>query len=424
MAILNEIIGSPEKSHSLNDIDQIKQALKNVITSSLVANDVRIFNDLVLMDRNHDLKASAMTQDDHKIRNMLTQICNRLKLHSSQPFITKCLELYRILRTTSHVIVLLGRPLVGKSTSISVVKELIKQVESSNIDVLRIYPSQFDQRHLNGYYDNDNLQWANGVFTQPLIDFNVRGKTRRSSINYKKIVLDMLGSKTERLTVIYGNAGSGKSQFVRQFFNELDHEKWEAHILDISTKMDANQLLQSILDCNLTNANKNARANPSGKSTLILLNNFSNLRSREWNCPFEMLRSLLDSKTIRNIDGEEIVLPSVGDQNPKLIWRAYMNLSSDKIIKQALFNEANCAIRGIEGDLAKLCTKHLDEISILFKTMKFSSANKNVFAFMLEDVDSVEIVTSADVEFKIKELVKKLVISALHKALKLGATTQ
>uniref|UniRef100_A0A914CTX5 Uncharacterized protein n=1 Tax=Acrobeloides nanus TaxID=290746 RepID=A0A914CTX5_9BILA len=285
------------------------------------------------------------------------------------------------------------------------------------------------------YFDIDTIE---DVSTSRVID--VRGKTRRSSISYKKIVLDMLGSKTERLTVIYGNAGSGKSQFVRQFFNELDHEKWEAHILDISTKMDANQLLQSILDCNLTNANKNARANPSGKSTLILLNNFSNLRSREWNCPFELLRSLLDSKTIRNIDGEEIILPSVhflaesttslsvneiqvperfrhfiypvcwqhnrGDQNPKLIWRAYMNLSSDKVIKQALFNEANCAIRGIEGDLAKLCTKHLDEISILFKTMKFSSANKNVFAFMLEDVNSVEIVTSADVEFKIKELVK------------------
>lgn len=64
------------------------------------------------------------------------------------------------------------------------------------------------------YFDDDRVK----------VDQAKSTARRRSSINYKKSLLTLIESSERRMTVVYGCAGTGKSQLLQQIIEDLDQE--------------------------------------------------------------------------------------------------------------------------------------------------------------------------------------------------------
>uniref|UniRef100_A0A915EGC2 Origin recognition complex subunit 4 n=1 Tax=Ditylenchus dipsaci TaxID=166011 RepID=A0A915EGC2_9BILA len=113
------------------------------------------------------------------------------------------------------------------------------------------------------------------------------------------------------MIVVHGRSGCGKTRFIYDLAASLSPDRWSVHLLKLSAETSAQDMLNSILGCNLVRVNTHLYASANQKCVLIILEGLSRLPYTSANCAYEMLRTLFDTGQILNANGDFIKFSDV-----------------------------------------------------------------------------------------------------------------
>lgn len=145
----------------------VVQSLKPNVMSKLTLNDCKRFN-MLLEDVFPQLKMSSDVNEE--FRSKVIESFKVMGLSRNERQVDKCIELFEQLSKRIGVAVL-GPPVSGKSTVISVLKSVLASM-SKTIRTYIISPKSMDRSQLLGHLDINTRQWYDGVLTQTAIAVN------------------------------------------------------------------------------------------------------------------------------------------------------------------------------------------------------------------------------------------------------------
>lgn len=92
----------------------------------------------------------------------------------------------------------------------------------------------------------------------------------------------------------------------------FEHDRWDVHLLNLSSEMDTRDLLATLISCNLIRIGSNNYTGRGDKSVLIVLQGMERLNmTTSSNNVFEFFRSLYDFGRVLTPSGESIKFTSV-----------------------------------------------------------------------------------------------------------------
>ena len=100
------------------------------------------------------------------LENQLILTSNSLNLQPNKNFLKKCVQLYETLNVR-HALMIVGKPGIGKSKVLKVLKESIKNLKGNsgynNVDSIVLNPKSILQKQLYGFIDISTQEWRKGL---------------------------------------------------------------------------------------------------------------------------------------------------------------------------------------------------------------------------------------------------------------------
>lgn len=136
----------------------------NNIIPKLVAEDMPVFKD-ILQDTFPGSEMAQMENED--ARAEIIKVCETKNVVAAESFIQKILQLKQVMEMR-HGVMVVGPVGTGKSTALSVLLEVLENLDGVKGSMYTIDPKAISKERLYGSLDGTTLEWTDGVFTSIL----------------------------------------------------------------------------------------------------------------------------------------------------------------------------------------------------------------------------------------------------------------